>query len=231
MFLVPEIGKETSSIDTQAVSDLHGDILAISRHFVRAAIPPERLDDAASIQGVRFIQRPIRAQSQQTVSEGAPQINALANHARNVKGQGVKIVVSGDRDGLTGSYTVTVTATPGPLDIGPASKPVSTVASAEVKEARAPAQIQLSTNYPNPFNGSTTLRYILPEASGVRLEVYDLMGQLVRVLVEEWQQAGEYQVAWDGQDGQGRSVSSGVYLYRLVDSNRIEQVRRMLLLR
>lgn len=93
VFLVPEIGEETSSIDTQAVLNLHGDTLAVSRHFVRAAIPLERLDDAASIQGVRFIQRPIRAQTQQTVTEGASEIKALANQAREVKGQGVKIAV------------------------------------------------------------------------------------------------------------------------------------------
>jgi hypothetical protein len=141
-------------------------------------------------------------------------------------------IVVTDVIGATGSYTFTATAVPGPLEIGPAIKPVALVEESASTEVAASDPGQLPANYPNPFNANTTISYSLPIASRVRLEVYDLMGQLVRVLAEGWQEMGDHRVSWDGRDGQGQSVSSGVYLYRLGDdSGKAKQVRRMLLLR
>lgn len=88
----------------------------------------------------------------------------------------------------------------------------------------------LEPNYPNPFNLSTTIGYALPAPSEVRLVIYSLIGQPVRVLVQDRQEGGHYQVAWDGKDEQGELVSSGVYLYRLVSPGLVE-TRRMLLLK
>ena len=70
-------------------------------------------------------------------------------------------------------------------------------------------------NYPNPFNPSTTIRYSLPEASEVRLTVYNVQGQQIRNLVSGQQEAGVYSVQWDGHDAVGRQVATGLYLYRL----------------
>ena len=70
-------------------------------------------------------------------------------------------------------------------------------------------------NNPNPFNPSTTIRYTLEEASNVRLTIYNVLGQPVRVLVNSGQGQGVYSVQWDGRDSFGREVTSGVYLYRL----------------
>ncbi len=69
--------------------------------------------------------------------------------------------------------------------------------------------------YPNPFNPSTTLRYDLPQASRVRLTIYDVMGREVRTLVQGEQGAGYQSVNWGGTDNSGQPVSSGVYLYRI----------------
>lgn len=93
-----------------------------------------------------------------------------------------------------------------------------------------PSAFALSPNHPNPFNPSTHIGYQLPAAGEVSLAIYDLMGQVVRVLVQEHQEAGYYQVDWDGRDDQGQPVSSAVYLYRLVSNGRVE-TRRMLLLK
>ena len=71
-------------------------------------------------------------------------------------------------------------------------------------------------NYPNPFNPSTTISYKLERPSRAHLAVYNLKGQLVKVLSSgHMQSPGHYQVVWDGSDSSGQPVSSGVYVYRL----------------
>lgn len=68
--------------------------------------------------------------------------------------------------------------------------------------------------YPNPFNPRTVFAYELPRVDQVQLAVYDLRGQLVRRLVDERQAVGRHEAVWDGRDGAGRAVASGVYFYR-----------------
>ena len=79
----------------------------------------------------------------------------------------------------------------------------------------APLQFELYQNLPNPFNPSTTIRYSLSEATQVRLSIYNVLGQEIRVLVNAGQAAGTYNAEWDGHDAFGREVSTGLYLYRL----------------
>ena len=73
----------------------------------------------------------------------------------------------------------------------------------------------LKGNYPNPFNPETTISYSVKEAGRVKLEVYNLKGQLVRTLVDEDHAAGHYKRVFDSRDDRGRSISSGVYLVRM----------------
>lgn len=73
----------------------------------------------------------------------------------------------------------------------------------------------LQGNYPNPFNPATTIVYNLTQASAVRLAVYNVLGQQIRVLVEEVQGAGGYAVEWNGLDEAGQSVAGGIYFYQL----------------
>jgi hypothetical protein len=102
----------------------------------------------------------------------------------------------------------------------------------ELSEATAmPLRYALSQNYPNPFNPQTTIRYDLPQAGVVRLSVYNVLGQMVRTLVDGHRPAGSYSVLWDGRDGTARHVASGVYLYRLKVEGQYVEARRMVLLR
>jgi hypothetical protein len=78
-----------------------------------------------------------------------------------------------------------------------------------------PGNYALYQNYPNPFNPSTTISYELPLSSHVTLEIYNLMGQKVRTLMAQKQQAGSYQIPWDGKDETGTALPSGVYFYQL----------------
>jgi len=93
-----------------------------------------------------------------------------------------------------------------------------------------PPTYALGPNTPNPFNPATQIAYQLPEGGQTWLCVYNVLGQRVRVLVRERQEAGYYRATWDGADEYGRPVSSGVYLCRL-ESGSFAQTRRMLLLK
>jgi hypothetical protein len=97
--------------------------------------------------------------------------------------------------------------------------------------AEIPTVYSLAQNFPNPFNPSTTLRYGLPARSSVRLVIYNLLGQVVKELVNTEQQAGIQSVVWNA------NVSSGLYFYRLEatsldnPSKRFIETKKMLLLR
>jgi hypothetical protein len=78
-----------------------------------------------------------------------------------------------------------------------------------------PLGYELSQNYPNPFNPDTEICYQLPEACHVTLKIYNLLGQEIRILVNQRQVAGNYIVHWDGRDVQGQNLASGIYLYRI----------------
>ena len=102
----------------------------------------------------------------------------------------------------------------------------------ETQSISMPAMpLTLNQNHPNPFNPSTTIGYYLPVDSPVTLEVYDTSGRLVaRLLDGAKQEKGTHSVAWRGVDTQGRSVSSGVYFYRLT-SGKETLSRKLILLR
>ena len=93
-----------------------------------------------------------------------------------------------------------------------------------------PDHYGLNRNMPNPFNPSTAIGYQLPEAGLVRLAIYNLLGQEVRVLVDERKEAGSFTATWDGNDELGRRVATGVYLYR-IQAGDFSASKRMLLLK
>ena len=88
-----------------------------------------------------------------------------------------------------------------------------------------PDRFSLSQNYPNPFNPQTTIRYGLPKAAAVKIEIFNLLGQRVATLVEGQQQAGFHTVQWDAS-----TQPSGVYLYR-IEAGDFIQSKKMLLVR
>ena len=85
-------------------------------------------------------------------------------------------------------------------------------------------------NYPNPFNPETIIRFSIPEDSNVKLEIFNIRGQRVRTLVNENLMRGNHQAVWNGIDENGRSVGSGIYMYRL-QSEKQTMTRRMVLLK
>ncbi|PTM19116.1 MAG: hypothetical protein DA446_08560, partial [Bacteroidetes bacterium] len=99
------------------------------------------------------------------------------------------------------------------------------VLSLEETLAELPQEFSLGQNYPNPFNPATTIRYELPQRADVRLEVYDILGRRVALLVDGTQTTGRYEVRFDAS-----RFASGTYLYRLIAGDYVE-VRKMMLIK
>lgn len=91
-------------------------------------------------------------------------------------------------------------------------------------------RVSLDGNYPNPFNPETNISFTLPRAMDVQLTVYNVLGQQIKVLVNQEMSAGSHVVRWDGTSESGQSVASGIYFYRLTSQATVE-TRKMLLLK
>ncbi|HEX9933558.1 MAG TPA: choice-of-anchor D domain-containing protein, partial [bacterium] len=93
-----------------------------------------------------------------------------------------------------------------------------------------PLEFHLYPNFPNPFNPRTTIRYSLPQTAEVKLTIYNMLGQEVKVLVNGPQKAGTHQAEWDGSDRNGIQVGSGLYLSRLESLGRTA-IRKLILVK
>lgn len=100
----------------------------------------------------------------------------------------------------------------------------------EQAENILPADFSLLGNFPNPFNSSTSIRFSISKPGTVKLNIYDLLGRKVRLLVDEFKNPGAHEVFWDGKDASGNDAASGVYFVRL-QSEEMTDSRKMLLLR
>ena len=97
-------------------------------------------------------------------------------------------------------------------------------------EIGVPKKFELSQNYPNPFNPTTSIRFSLPKVATVQLEIYNIMGQRVRMLVDDSRKAGYHIVMWDGNNEIGNRVGSGIYYYRIIADDFV-QLKKMILIK
>ena len=97
-------------------------------------------------------------------------------------------------------------------------------------DVQSPSSFKLYSNYPNPFNPVTTLRYDLPEHGLVNITIYDMLGKVVNNLINKNQNSGSKSVQWDATNNQGEPVSAGVYLYKIQAGN-FSQTKKMILLK
>jgi len=88
----------------------------------------------------------------------------------------------------------------------------------------------LFQNYPNPFNPETTIPLTLTRPGAVRVEVIDLLGQRIRLLIDDELAAGQHALRWFGANDLGQPAASGIYFYRATTAEGV-QTRRMTLLR
>ena len=89
-----------------------------------------------------------------------------------------------------------------------------------------PCHFDLLQNYPNPFNSSTIIKYHLPTAGHVKINIYDIHGRFIKALLNEPQTAGVKSIKWDGSNSEGKMVSSGTYFYQIkyLDNDIIKQM-------
>ena len=122
----------------------------------------------------------------------------------------------------------------GNLDINVYGKPLSVGNAVVLNQLATPTSFELTQNYPNPFNPSTTIKYNVEQNGLVNLNVYDIMGRLVKTLVnDQYRVAGNtsgYSVLWNGLDNNGQQVSAGLYIYRL-QSGSLSTTNKMILLK
>jgi hypothetical protein len=87
------------------------------------------------------------------------------------------------------------------------------------------------SNYPNPFNPSTTIKFSILTDSKVELNVFNIKGQRVKSLVKDSFKSGTHTFEWDGKDDTQKSVSSGIYLYKLIVNKQSKQISKCILLK
>jgi hypothetical protein len=108
---------------------------------------------------------------------------------------------------------------------------VTTITGVDNKYSQIPTKYELSQNYPNPFNPTTVIEYGLPSQSLVKIVVYNILGEIVKVLVNTEQSAGYHSISFEGSN-----ISSGIYFYRieaksLDGSKQFRKIKKMLLLK
>lgn len=99
------------------------------------------------------------------------------------------------------------------------------VISGNIAQLNAPKEYKLSQNYPNPFNPMTTITYALPEKGKVKIVIFDVLGRVVRTLVDGTQSSGKYSVTWDAAVN-----TSGIYFYKLETAN-FTETKKMILVK
>ncbi len=103
------------------------------------------------------------------------------------------------------------------------------ITSIASEESEIPSEYALYQNYPNPFNPTTTIKFALPIQSKVELKIFDILGQEVKSLINDYLNSGNYTIEWDSRNNNGEKVSSGIYIYRISAGN-FFQAKKMILL-
>jgi hypothetical protein len=185
----------------------------IALEFVKAVVENNRLGEGSLAQPQILADtdgKVVLGAFGETVSEGDVELSLVFRPKTEIEQSLIEVSAGELRDG---NYALNQIASLG-------------VVSVETR----PEAFALLNNYPNPFNPETTIKYHLPEAAQVKLEVYNMVGQVVRTLVSNHQNAGRYVVQWDAANDNGQSLASGIYLYH-VQAGDFRDVKKMLLLK
>jgi hypothetical protein len=171
--------------------------------------------------------------------DGSNQLNLTSNSGNDkwpeISQDGFRIIYLSDRDGndevytmnIDGSNQTNITYNPA-VDWWGMFQPQTTVSIGYGKTM--PEMYVLHQNYPNPFNPVTSFRYDLPENTLVNITIYDMMGRLVKTLINGSQAAGYRTIQWNATNNIGQPVSAGVYLYT-IQAGEFRQTKKMVLLK
>ncbi len=164
----------------------------------------------------------------------------LAVYRKNAFSTALTSAAVTDGSDLVLSYAVTVADTyyvmvtnTVPSEAGPAARykfTIGTPTGVLDNVISLPTAFALDQNYPNPFNPTTTIKFALPKDATVTLRVYDVLGRVVRTLVNQRVSAGYQQVVWDGRNEAGSQVSSGMYIYH-ISAGAFTSTKKMMMLK
>jgi flagellar hook assembly protein FlgD len=110
------------------------------------------------------------------------------------------------------------------------SMDIGTVTGIEDDNLTIPSNFTLDQNYPNPFNPTTEIEYSVAASGNFSVNIYNILGQKVRTLVNEFHSIGNYKTQWNGLDDSGQQVGSGIYFYSLNGKN-VNLTKKMILLK
>lgn len=119
---------------------------------------------------------------------------------------------------------------PNPGNSSTVSNPGNPLSTGVEDVAEVPSSYRLLSNYPNPFNPTTTIVFEIPQGENVSLKIYNINGELIRTVANENLPAGKYEKTWDGKNEIGKEVSSGIYIYRLT-AGKFDRSARMVLMK
>ncbi len=118
-----------------------------------------------------------------------------------------------------------------PKELTPSSSvSVTVVVVSDTSKSLLPDAFSLSQNYPNPFNQETIIEYALPGNCHVELTIYNILGQKVKTLVNQYQNAGYKRVHWNSRDDEGNQVASGIYFYK-IEVDKYVIVKKMIVIK
>jgi hypothetical protein len=117
------------------------------------------------------------------------------------------------------------------IDVAPEIGAITVeVAALIAPEDLLPESFGLRQNYPNPFNPDTRIAFDLPKSVNVRIDIFNVLGQKVSTLINEYKEAGTHQVTWNGTSESGGSVASGMYFYR-IEADEFSDTKKMMMLK
>ncbi|NQV19106.1 MAG: T9SS type A sorting domain-containing protein [Armatimonadetes bacterium] len=128
-----------------------------------------------------------------------------------------------------GTHTYYVTALYGSYESGPSNEVV--VEMTETDFVLTPLFTELSGNYPNPFNPETTINFALKDAGNVRIEIFNIKGKKVCTLMDGHLEADFHSIVWNGKDDSNKTVSSGIYFYKMNAGEKYTSTRKMILMK
>ena len=100
----------------------------------------------------------------------------------------------------------------------------------QIDDIQVPLEFSLDQNFPNPFNPITTIRYAIPKDSFVKITIYDVLGNVIKNLLQKHQSSGFKTISWDATDDKGKTMPAGIYIYG-IEAGGFLQTRKMILLK
>ena len=206
----------TLTLDAQGLADLYAADMELG--FNPEVLRPISVQATGLMQGTMF---------EYGIREG--RVNIFFASAQPLAGDGSLLTITFEAGKeIRGSFDEAITFNKVTLNEANASAQAT---SGSISVKGKPVTYQLHQNYPNPFNPSTVISYEVPnDGEHVRLEIYSLNGQLVRVLLDKEEAAGEYRITWDGRSDSGSRVSSGMYFYR-IKAGSFVSVKKMIMVK